>query len=46
MSVSLSIPTLVLTIVSVYGNDNVTSGCSSDLRQATSRASDMVKVGL
>ena len=30
----------------VYGTDQVTSGCSSDLRQATSTATEMVKVRL
>ena len=30
----------------VYGVDNVTSGCSSDLRHATSTATEMVKVRL
>lgn len=29
----------------VYGLENVTSGCSSDLKQATGRANSMVKVG-
>lgn len=28
----------------VYGTDNVTSGCSSDLRHATGTATEMVKV--
>ena len=31
-------------ILAVYGTDNVTSGCSSDLRQATNIATEMVKV--
>jgi ATP-dependent metalloprotease len=39
-------PLLMVSLLSVYGSENVSSGASSDIKKATQTAEAMVKVGL
>ena len=44
LALSLVFPLLLVSLLSVYGSENVSSGASSDIKRATKTAEAMVKV--